>query len=68
MSLAVAGAFVGPFLGVGCSLLAVQYIETGVAASIIATTPLMVIPFAWLEGDRPGIRGIGGTLLAVVPA
>lgn len=65
MSLAAAGAFVGPFLGVGCSLLAVQYIETGVAASIIATTPLMVIPFAWFEGDRPGIRGIGGTLLAV---
>lgn len=66
MGLAAAGAFVGPFLGVGCSLLAVQYIETGVAASIIATTPLMVIPFSWLEGDRPGIRGIVGTTLAVV--
>lgn len=66
MGLAAAGAFVGPFLGVGCSLLAVQYIETGVAASIIATTPLMVIPFAWFEGDRPGVRGIVGTILAVV--
>ncbi|MFT5357789.1 MAG: drug/metabolite transporter (DMT)-like permease [Polyangiales bacterium] len=66
MSLAAAGAFVGPFLGVGCSLLAVQYIETGVAASIMATTPLMVIPFAWFEGDRPGIRGVIGTLLAVL--
>lgn len=66
MALAAAGAFVGPFLGVACSLLAVQFIETGIAASIIATTPLMVIPFSWIEGDRPGIRGIIGTVLAVL--
>ncbi|MEM6959102.1 MAG: DMT family transporter, partial [Myxococcota bacterium] len=44
---ATAGAFVGPFLGVGMSLLAVQYVETGIAASLIATTPILVIPFAW---------------------
>ncbi|MEM7608708.1 MAG: EamA family transporter, partial [Myxococcota bacterium] len=62
---ATAGAFVGPFLGVGMSLLAVQYVETGIAASLIATTPILVIPFAWYAGDRPSMLSVVGTFVAV---
>ena len=61
------GAFVGPFVGVGFSLLSVQYVETGIASSIMATTPILIIPWAWLhDGDRPGWRGFVGTLFAVM--
>lgn len=60
------GAFFGPFLGVGLSLLAVQHAPTGVAASIMATTPILIIPFAIrMEGERVGVMGLVGALLAV---
>jgi drug/metabolite transporter (DMT)-like permease len=42
------GAIFGPFLGVSLSLLAVQYTEAGVAATLIALTPVMIIPVSVL--------------------
>lgn len=60
------GAFFGPFVGVGLSLLAVQNTETGVAASIMATQPIVIIPFAiWLRGERVGLGGLAGAVVAV---
>lgn len=38
------GAFFGPFLGVSLSLLAVQYIATGIASTITSITPVLIIP------------------------
>ncbi|TFG61385.1 MAG: DMT family transporter [Spirochaetales bacterium] len=39
-----AGSFFGPFLGVSLSLLAVQHTSTGIASTIIATVPVLIIP------------------------
>lgn len=38
------GSFTGPFLGVSLSLLAVQHTDTGIAATLMALTPVMIIP------------------------
>jgi drug/metabolite transporter (DMT)-like permease len=38
------GAFFGPFIGVSLSLVAVQYTEAGVAATLMALTPVLIIP------------------------
>jgi len=38
------GAFFGPFIGVSLSLLAVQYTEAGVAATLMALVPVLIIP------------------------
>ena len=36
---------------------------------IVATTPLIVIPFAYkIEGDRPGVRSLIGGVIAVAGA
>lgn len=52
------GSFFGPFLGVSFSLLAVKYTETGIASTIMAIVPVLIIPpslillrqkFSWLE-------------------
>jgi len=52
------GSVFGPFLGVSFSLLAVQYAATGVASTIMAIVPILIIPPAvmffkqkvsWLE-------------------
>jgi drug/metabolite transporter (DMT)-like permease len=36
-----------------------------VAVALMATTPVMAIPLAHLEGDRPGWRGWLAALLAL---
>lgn len=40
------GSVFGPFLGVSLSLLSLQYTKTGIAATIMATTPILIIPAA----------------------
>ncbi len=62
----VAGAFFGPFLGVWLSLVAAALTHVGVAATLMATTPVLVIPLAMgLERCRPTVRAVVGTLVAV---
>ena len=62
----VGGAFFGPFLGVWLSLAAVALTDVGVAATLMATSPVLVIPLVMvLEGYRPTLRAVIGTLLAV---
>ncbi len=56
----------GPTLGVGCYQWGLQTAPSGVVLPIVATTPLVVIPFAYfLEGDRPGARSLIGGIVAV---
>ena len=38
------GAFFGPFLGVSFSLLAIKYTTTGIASTIMAIVPVLIIP------------------------
>ncbi len=42
--LMLVGATFGPFLGVSSSLIAVQHTETGIASTIMAITPILIIP------------------------
>lgn len=42
------GAFFGPFLGVGFSLLAIKYTQTGIASTIMSIVPILIIPPAVL--------------------
>lgn len=44
MSAAALGSFFGPFLGVSFSLVAIKYTETGIAATIMAIVPILIIP------------------------
>jgi drug/metabolite transporter (DMT)-like permease len=56
----------GPTLGVGCYQWALSIQPSGVVLPIVATTPVVVIPFTWvMEGDRPQLRSIIGGLIAV---
>ncbi|HEX5717248.1 MAG TPA: DMT family transporter [Thermoanaerobaculia bacterium] len=61
------GAFFGPFLGVSLSLIAVRETVAGVAASIMALTPVLIIPLVIvLRKERVGIGGFAGALVAVI--
>lgn len=62
----IGGAVMGPFLGASLSLVAARLTEVGVAATLLATTPIIVIPLVALtEGYRPSWRAMAGTALAV---
>jgi drug/metabolite transporter (DMT)-like permease len=67
MTRTTVGAFFGPFLGVTGSLLAVKYTEAGVAATIMAIVPVMIIPPAVIMyKERISARAVAGAVLAVV--
>jgi drug/metabolite transporter (DMT)-like permease len=60
------GAFFGPFLGVSLSLLAVQHAAAGVAATIMAIQPVLILaPAALLGHERISLRAAAGAVLAV---
>jgi drug/metabolite transporter (DMT)-like permease len=60
------GAFFGPFLGVSLSLVAVKYTEAGVAATLMALVPVMIIPLTVLvRKERVTARSVLGAIVAV---
>jgi len=59
------GTLFGPVLGVTLSLVAVRHTQVGVAASLMATTPILILPLVLLRGERVGARGAVGAVAAV---
>ncbi len=65
----IANAVCGPALGVAFYQWALAIAPTGVVLSIVATTPLVVIPFTMLlDGERPTTRSLAGGAIAVLGA
>jgi drug/metabolite transporter (DMT)-like permease len=65
----VANALCGPAIGVACFQWALAVAPTGIVLAIVATTPLVVIPFTMLlDGERPTRRSLLGGILAVLGA
>lgn len=61
------GALVGPFLGVSLALTAIQRTQTGVAATIMALVPVIVIPLSVIiKKEKVSIRSVLGALVAVL--
>lgn len=60
------GAFFGPFLGVSFSLLAIKYTETGIASTIMALVPVLIIPAAvFLYKQKISVLEIIGAIVSV---
>ena len=60
------GAFFGPFLGVSFSLIAVQLTSTGIAATIMALVPVLIIPpSVILFKEKVNFKEVIGAILAV---
>ena len=65
----LAHGLAGPVLGMGAFQMALASVPSGIVLPITATTPLMVIPFAyWLEGEVPSRRSLAGGAIAVAGA
>ena len=67
MTAAVATTIFGPFVGVGCSLMAVQYTAAGIASTLMALTPIIIIlPARWLFGQPITLKSVMGAIISVV--
>ncbi len=67
MSATTIGAFFGPFLGVTFSLISVRLTEAGIAATIMALTPVLIIPPAVLiYKEKVTLNEIAGSLISVL--
>ncbi|WP_340111049.1 DMT family transporter [Maribellus mangrovi] len=60
------GAFFGPFLGVSFSLLAVQHTQTGIAATLMAIVPVLIIgPAVVIFHEKVNWKEIVGAIITV---
>ena len=59
--------FFGPFLGVSLSLMAVQYAKAGIASTLMALTPvLIIVPYAIIHKQKISFKEVIGTLITMV--
>jgi drug/metabolite transporter (DMT)-like permease len=66
MGLLALGALVGPFLGVVLYLEALRRCHAGVVTTIVATMPVLILPFViLLYREKVSLRAAGGALIAV---
>ncbi|MBP5409782.1 MAG: DMT family transporter [Prevotella sp.] len=67
LSVAIATTVFGPFVGVGFSLMAVQYTAAGIASTLMAMTPIIIIlPSYWLFHEKITWRAVIGAVISVL--
>lgn len=63
----LAGTLLGPVLGVWLSLVSIEKLDVGVASTLMAMSPVLVLPFSKLVDREPiGWRAVVGAAVAVV--
>ena len=67
LTVATATTIFGPFIGVGFSLMAVQYTSAGIASTLMALTPIIIIlPSYWLFHQKITWRSVLGSVISVL--
>ncbi len=61
------GSVIGPFLGITLSFVALEHTSVGIAATLMSTTPIMLIPLSkYYYKENIHISSIVGTVIAVL--
>ena len=67
LAVATATTVFGPFVGVGFSLMAVQYTAAGIASTLMAMTPIIILlPSYWLFHQKITWRAVAGAVISLV--
>lgn len=67
MAMLMLAVIFGPFLGVGFSLMSVQYTEAGIASTLMATTPIIILLPSWyFFHQKLTIKGTVGAVVSVI--
>lgn len=69
MGAAMGATITGPFIGVSLSLMAVQYTEAGVASTLMALTPILILwPSHFFFKQQVTVKEIVGACISVIGA
>ena len=61
------GSIIGPYLGITFSFLAIIYVQIGIASTIMATTPILMLPLSWIfYKEKLTPRAVIGAIIAVI--
>lgn len=67
MLIVVFGSVVGPFLGVVFYLIALRHCHAGVVATIVSTTPVLILPFVvFLYREKVSVRAAAGAVISLL--
>ena len=67
LTVATATTIFGPFVGVGFSLMAVQYARAGIASTLMALTPVLIIlPYALIHKQKVKPKEILGVTISML--
>ncbi len=60
------GALLGPLAGITFSLIAIQHTEIGIASTLMATVPIIMLPLSRvIYKEKISVRAISGAVIAV---
>ncbi len=65
LGIVIGTAFAGTYLGIWLQQTALKYAPAGIAQSLVATSPLFVIPLSLWLGERVSRRAVLGVVLAL---
>jgi drug/metabolite transporter (DMT)-like permease len=64
--LTAVGSVLGPFIGITLSLIAVAHTKVGIAATLLATVPIIMLPMVYFfYRERVSMRSVVGACIAV---
>jgi len=67
LKISLLGSFIGPFVGLWLSMIAINYAQVGIASTLMSLTPIMIIPVVhFVYGEHVNLRGIAGAIIAVI--
>lgn len=66
LSLTLCGTFFGPFLGITLSLISIAHTNVGIASTLMATVPVLMLPIGkFVFKDHINLKAIVGAVIAV---
>lgn len=67
MSFALLATIFGPAIGVALSLMAVEHAKAGIASTLMALTPvLIIVPYSLIYKQKIKLQEVIGTLVTVI--
>ena len=65
LKLLIPAALIGTFLCLWLQQIALKYTEPAIAQTLLALSPICVLPLVAMLGEKPTLRAIGGAIIAV---
>jgi drug/metabolite transporter (DMT)-like permease len=63
--LVLAATFIGTYMGISLQQFAFKFANTGVAQTLLSTSPLFILPITAALGEKVSLRAVAGVVVAL---